>query len=170
MFRKNQKNQESRNARKMNHGNKFSGVKRVLRATRNEIAADTLAFAAGMGSAAIMHNTVCGVVNGAARGYYDAAGVTLTVRKHRWSKPAVINSKALNHKVYSATPQGWWFDPTTCKKMTDTVATVSVVCGAVAGTTTRGIIKDALNFHTENTETWDSEESWDPYYEETTEE
>ena len=164
MFRKNQKNQESRNARKM-HGNGFAAVKKVARGVRNEIAADTMAFAAGMGSAAIMHNTVCGVVNGAARGYYDAAGVTLTVRKHRWSKPAVINSKALNHKVYSATPQGWWFDPTTCKKVTDVVATTSVICGAVAGTATRGIVKDALNFHESNQ---GFEESWDSYYEEET--
>ena len=152
----------------MNHGNKFSGVKRVLRATRNEIAADTLAFAAGMGSAAIMHNTVCGVVNGAARGYYDAAGVQLAVKKHRWSKEVNINSKALTGKVHSARiiDGGWWFNPATCKKVTDTVATTSVICGAVAGGATRGIIKDVLS---KGEETWDSDESWDSYPEETEE-
>lgn len=150
------------------NGNKLDGVKRVFRATRNEIAADTLAFAAGMGSAAILHNTVCGVVNGAARGYYDAAGVQLAVKKHRWSKAVTINSKALGgQKVHSVriVDKGWWFDPTTCKKMTDAVATASVICGAVAGGATRGIIKDALN---KDTETWDSEESWDSYSEEET--
>ena len=164
MFRKNQKEERrnARNARKMN-GTALTNVKRVLRAARNEIAADTLAMAAGMGSAAILHNTVCGVVNGAAAGYYDATGVTLEVKKHRWSKPVTVNSKALKTKVYSATPQGWWFDPGTCKKMTDTVATVSVVAGAVAGGATRGIVKDALNFHEESR---GFEESWDSYYEE----
>lgn len=166
MFRKNNNTAERRNARKMrNGGNLSASVKKVARCIGNEVAADTLAFAAGMGSAAILHNTVCGVVNGAAAGYYDATGVTLEVKKHRWSKPVIVNSKALKTKVYSATPQGWWFDPGTCKKMTDTVATVSVVAGAVAGGATRGIVKDALNYHTEK-ESWDSEESWNSYYEE----
>lgn len=164
MFRRNQK--EERNARRMN-GNTLTTLKKVARGVRNEVAADTLAFAAGMGSAAILHNTVCGVVNGAAAGYYDATGVTLEVKKHRWSKPVIVNSKALKTKVYSATPQGWWFDPGTCKKMTDTVATVSVVAGAVAGGATRGIVKDALNYHTESQ---GFEESWDSDYEETAEE
>ena len=163
--RKNSK--ENKNARKMRNGNTVATLKKVVRATRNEIAADTLAMAAGMGSAAIMNNSICGIVNGAAKGYYDAAGVELVVKKHRWSTPQRVNSKALGRKkVYSAKPQGWWFDPTTCRKMTDTVATVSVVCGAVAGTATRGIVKDALNYH----ESQDSEESWDSYYEEETEE
>lgn len=153
---------ESKNARKMN-GNLMASVKRVARGVRNEVAADTLAFAAGMGSAAILHNSICGIVNGAAKGYYDQAGVELVVRKHRWSKPERINSKALRTKVYSAEAQGWWFDPQTCKKMTDTVATVSVVAGTVAGTATRGIVKDALNYHTESQ---DFEESWNSYYEE----
>lgn len=165
MFRKNQK--EERNARKMHNGNIMETTKKVLRAVRNEVAADTLGFAAGMGSAAVMNNSICGIINGAAKGYYDRSGVTLVVRKHRWSKPVIINSKALNRKVYSAQAQGWWFDKATCRKMTDAVATASVVCGAVAGGATRGIVKDALNYHAE---TWDSEESWDPYYEETTEE
>lgn len=156
------KNSESKNARRMN-GNTLTTLKKVARGVRNEVAADTLAFAAGMGSAAILHNTVCGVVNGAAAGYYDSTGVTLEVKKHRWSKPVIVNSKALKTKVYSATPQGWWFDPGTCKKMTDTVATVSVVAGAVAGGATRGIVKDALNFHEESR---GFEESWDSYYEE----
>lgn len=170
MFRKNQKEERrnARNARKMHNGNALATLKKVARATRNEIAADTLAMAAGMGSASILHNSVCGIINGAAKGYYDAAGVELVVKKHRWSTPQRVNSKALNRKVYSAQPQGWWFDPTTCKKMTDTVATVSVVAGAVAGTATRGIVKDALNFHTESHQ--DSEESWDSYYEEEVEE
>ena len=168
MFRKNQK--EERNARKMHNGNALATLKKVASGVRNEIAADTLAFAAGMGSAAILNNSVCGIVNGAASAYYNAAGVELVVKKHRWSTPQRVNSKALNHKVYSAKAQGWWFDQATCQKLTDVVATTSVVAGAVAGTATRGIVKDALNFHTENTETWDSEESWDPYYEETTEE
>ena len=170
MFRKNQREErkESRNARKM-HGNKLNGVKRVLRATRNEIAADTLAMAAGMGSAAVLHNTVCGVVNGAAKGYYDAAGVQLAVKRHRWSKETIVNSKALTGKVYSAkiVDKGWWFDQNTTRKLTNAVATTSVVAGAVAGTATRGIVKDALNYH----ESQDFEESWDSYYEEgTTEE
>ena len=117
-----------------------------------------------MGSAAILHNSVCGIVNGAAKGYYDQAGVELVVRKHRWSKPERINSKALRTKVYSAEAQGWWFNPTTCKKMTDAVATASVVCGAVTGTATRGIVKDALNFHESQSQGF--EESWDSYYEE----
>ena len=156
------KNSESKNARRIN-GKSLTTLKKVARGVRNEVAADTLAFAAGMGSAAILHNTVCGVVNGAAAGYYDATGVTLEVKKHRWSKPVIVNSKALKTKVYSATPQGWWFDPGTCKKMTDTVATVSVVAGAVAGGATRGIVKDALNFHEESR---GFEESWDSYYEE----
>lgn len=167
MLRRERKNTESKNARKMHNGTALTNVKRVLRAARNEVAADTLGFAAGMGSAAILHNTVCGVVNGAAAGYYDATGVTLEVKKHRWSKPVIVNSKALKTKVYSATPQGWWFDPGTCKKMTDTVATVSVVAGAVAGGATRGIVKDALNYHTESQ---GFEESWDSDYEETAEE
>lgn len=168
MFRKNQKNQESRNARKMNR-NIVATTKRVAKAVRNEVAADTLGFAAGMGSAAILHNTVCGVVNGAARGYYDAAGVQLAVKKHRWSKEVNINSKALTGKVHSVriVDKGWWFDQATTQKMTDAVATASVVCGAVAGGATRGIVKDALN---KETETWDSEESWDSYSEETAEE
>lgn len=167
MFRKNQKEERrnARNARKMN-GTALTNVKRVLRAARNEIAADTLAMAAGMGSAAIMNNSICGIINGAAKGYYEKAGVDLVVKKHRWSTPQRVNSKALNRKVYSATPQGWWFDQATCRKMTDTVATVSVVCGAVAGGATRGIVKDALNYH----ESQDSSESWDSYYEEETEE
>ena len=165
MFRKNQKNnEEGRNARRM-HGNGFATVKKVARAVKNEVAADTMAFAAGMGSAAIINSSVCGIVNGAAKGYYDAAGVELVVKKHRWSAPQRINSKALNHKVYSARAEGWWFNPATCKKVTDVVATTSVICGAVAGTATRGIIKDALN-----KETWDSEESWDSYPDETAEE
>ena len=164
MFRK---NNESKNARRMN-GHKLETVKKVVRAAKNEIAADTLAMAAGMGSAAVINNAVCGVVNGAARGYYDAAGVELVVKKHRWSAPQRINSKELGRKkVYSAQAQGWWFNPTTCKKMTDVVATTSVICGAVAGGATRGIVKDALNYHTEK-ESWDSEESWDSYYEEET--
>ena len=149
------------------HGNIMGTTKKVLRAVKNEVAADTLGFAAGMGSAAILHNSVCGIVNGAAKGYYDQAGVELVVRKHRWSKPERINSKALRTKVYSAEAQGWWFDSATTKKMTDTVATVSVVAGAVAGTATRGIVKDALNYHVEIR---DSEESWDSYYEEEAEE
>ena len=158
--RKNSK--EKRNCRKMN-GSAIVTAKRIAKAVKNEVAADTLGFAAGMGSAAILHNSVCGIVNGAAKGYYDQAGVELVVRKHRWSKPERINSKALRTKVYSAEAQGWWFDPATCKKMTDAVATASVVCGAVAGTATRGIVKDALNYHTESK---DFEESWDSYYEE----
>ena len=150
------------------NGHKLETVKKVVRAAKNEIAADTLAMAAGMGSAAVINNAVCGVVNGAARGYYDAAGVELVVKKHRWSAPQRINSKELGRKkVYSAQAQGWWFNPTTCKKMTDVVATTSVICGAVAGGATRGIVKDALNYHTEK-ESWDSEESWDSYYEEET--
>lgn len=168
MFRR-ERNQESKNARKMHNGSGSlaTSVKKVVRGVRNEIAADTLAFAAGMGSAAVMQNSICGIINGAAKGYYDAAGVELVVKKHRWSTPQRINSKALNRKVYSAQAQGWWFDPTTCKKMTDTVATVSVVAGAVAGGATRGIVKDALNFHTESHQ--DSSESWwDSYYEEET--
>ena len=166
MLRRERKNTESknaRNARKMHNGNTVATLKKVVRGVRNEIAADTLAFAAGMGSAAVLNNAVCGIVNGAAKGYYDQAGVELVVRKHRWSKPERINSKALRTKVYSAEAQGWWFDPATCKKMTDAVATASVVCGAVAGTATRGIVKDALNYHTESK---DFEESWDSYYEE----
>lgn len=147
------------------NGTALTNVKRVLRAARNEVAADTLAFAAGMGSAAVLNNSVCGIVNGAAKGYYEKAGVELVVKKHRWSAPQRINSKALNRKVYSAQAQGWWFDPTTCKKMTDTVATVSVVAGAVAGGATRGIVKDALNYHAESQ---GFEESWDSYYEEET--
>ena len=164
MFRKNQKEERrnARNARKMN-GTALTNVKRVLRAARNEIAADTLAMAAGMGSAAIMNNSICGIINGAAKGYYEKAGVDLVVKKHRWSTPQRVNSKALNHKVYSAKPEGWWFNQETTKKMTDTVATVSVVCGAVAGTATRGIVKDALNYHAESQ---GFEESWDSYYEE----
>ena len=160
------KNNESKNARKMN-GNALLTVKKVVKAVRNEVAADTLGFAAGMGSAAIIHNSVCGIVNGAAKGYYDAAGVELVVKKHRWSKPERINSKALRTKVYSAKAEGWWFNPETTKKMTDVVATTSVVCGAVAGGTTRGIIKAALS---QMDETWDSDESWDscPYCEEET--
>ena len=146
------------------NGNTLTTLKKVARGVRNEVAADTLAFAAGMGSAAILHNTVCGVVNGAAARYYDATGVTLEVKKHRWSKPVIVNSKALKTKVYSATPQGWWFDQATTKKMTDVVATTSVIAGAVAGTATRGIVKDALNYH----ESQDSSESWDSYYEEET--
>lgn len=170
MFKKNQKNSESKNARKMNNGNLMGSMKKVVRAAKTEIAADTLGFAAGMGSAAIINSSVCGIVNGAARGYYDAAGVQLAVKKHRWSKAVTINSKALGgQKVHSVriVDKGWWFDPTTCKKMTDAVATASVVCGAVAGGATRGIIKDALN---KDTESWDSEESWDSYPEETAEE
>lgn len=165
MFRKNQKEERrnARNARKMN-GNALATLKKVASGVRNEIAADTLAFAAGMGSAAIINSSVCGIVNGAARGYYDAAGVELVVKKHRWSTPQRVNSKALGRKkVYSAQPQGWWFNPTTTKKMTDAVATASVICGAVAGTTTRGIVKDALNYHESQQ---DSSESWDSYYEE----
>ena len=154
--------EENRNARKMN-GSGFATVKKVARAVRNEVAADTLAFAAGMGSAAVLHNTVCGVVNGAARGYYEAAGVELVVKKHRWSKPETVNSKALRTKVYSAEAKGWWFDQATTQKITNVVATTSVAAGVVAGSATRGIIKDALN-----KETWDSEESWDSYYEEDT--
>lgn len=163
MFRRNQK--EERNARKMrNGGSAMETAKRVIRATRNEIAADTMAFAAGMGSAAVLNNSICGIINGAAKGYYDAAGVELVVKKHRWSTPQRVNSKALGRKkVYSAQPQGWWFNPTTTKKMTDAVATASVICGAVAGTTTRGIVKDALNYHESQQ---DSSESWDSYYEE----
>ena len=172
MFRKNdQERKNARNARKMRNGNLATSVKKVVRCIGNEVAADTLAFAAGMGSAAIINSSVCGIVNGAARGYYDAAGVQLAVKKHRWSKEISVNSKALaGQKVHSAriVDNGWWFNPTTCKKVTDVVATTSVVAGAVAGTATRGIVKDALNYHAE---TWDSEESWDSYYEEgTTEE
>ena len=164
--RKNSK--ENKNARRMNGGSAMVTVKRVARAVRNEIAADTLAFAAGMGSAAVLHNSVCGIVNGAARGYYDAAGVQLAVKKHRWSKEVVVNSKGLTFKPKTArvVDKGWWFNPTTCKKMTDVVATTSVICGAVAGTATRGIVKDALNYH----ESQGSDESWDSYYEEETEE
>lgn len=167
MLRRERKNTESKNARRMN-GTVLTNAKRVLCAVRNEIAADTLAMAAGMGSAAVLHNSVCGIVNGAAAAYYDKAGVELVVKKHRWSTPQRVNSKALNRKVYSAKAEGWWFNSDTTKKMTDTVATVSVVAGAVAGTATRGIVKDALNFHTESHQ--DSEESWDSYYEEETEE
>ena len=159
MFRKN--NEEKRNMRKMN-GSIMTSAKKVAKAVKNEVAADTLGFAAGMGSAAILHNSVCGIVNGAAKGYYDQAGVTLVVRKHRWSKPEIINSKALKGKVYSAQAKGWWFDQATTKKMTDVVATTSVIAGTVAGTATRGIVKDALNYH----ESQDFEESWDSYYEE----
>lgn len=166
MFKKVER-KESKNARKMHNGNAIVTVKKVARGVRNEVAADMLALTAAMGSGAILHNSICGIINDAAKGYYDRAGVTLTVRKHRWSKPAVINSKALNRKVYSAQAHGWWFDQATCKKMTDAVAAASAVCGAVAGGATRGIVKDALNYHTENQ---DSEESWDSYYEETTEE
>ena len=165
MLRRERKNTESKNARKMHNGTALTNVKRVLRAARNEVAADTLGFAAGMGSAAILHNSVCGIVNGAAKGYYDQAGVELVVRKHRWSKPERINSKALRTKVYSAEAQGWWFNPTTCKKVTDVVATTSVIAGTVTGTATRGIVKDALNYHAESQ---DSSESWDSYYEEET--
>lgn len=164
MFR----NRESKNARRMRTGNLATSVKKVVRGVRNEIAADTLAFAAGMGSAAIINSSVCGIVNGAARGYYDAAGVQLAVKKHRWSKEISVNSKALGgQKVHSAkiVDKGWWFNPTTCKKVTDVVATTSVVAGAVAGTATRGIVKDALNFHESNQ---GFEESWDSYYEEET--
>lgn len=162
----NKKNTEerrnARNARKMN-GNALATLKKVARATRNEIAADTLAMAAGMGSAAVLHNSICGIVNGAAKGYYDAAGVDLVVKKHRWSKPVIVNSKALKGKVYSVQAKGWWFDQATTKKMTDVVATTSVIAGTVAGTATRGIVKDALNYHTESQ---GFEESWDSYYEE----
>ena len=147
----------------MHTGSALTTVKKVARAVKTEIAADTLAFAAGMGSAAVLHNSVCGIVNGAAAAYYDKAGVDLVVKKHRWSKAERINSKALNRKVYSAQAQGWWFDQATCQKLTDVVATTSVVAGAVAGTATRGIVKDALNFHTESK---NSSESWDSYYEE----
>ena len=164
MLRRERKNTESKNARRMS-GTALTNVKRVLRAARNEIAADTLAMAAGMGSAAVMNSSICGIVNGAAKGYYDKAGVELVVRKHRWSKPERINSKALRTKVYSAEAQGWWFNPTTCKKVTDVVATTSVIAGTVAGTATRGIVKDALNYHAESQ---DSSESWDSYYEEET--
>ena len=152
----------------MHSGNTIATLKKVARGVKNEIAADTLAFAAGMGSATVLHNSVCGIVNGAAAAYYDKAGVDLVVKKHRWSKAERINSKALNRKVYSAQAQGWWFDQATCQKLTDVVATTSVVAGAVAGTATRGIVKDALNYHAESQ---NSEESWDSYYEEgTTEE
>ena len=151
MLRRERKNTESKNARRMS-GTALTNVKRVLRAARNEIAADTLAMAAGMGSAAVMNSSICGIVNGAAKGYYDKAGVELVVRKHRWSKPERINSKALRTKVYSAEAQGWWFNP-------------SVIAGTVAGTATRGIVKDALNYHAESQ---DSSESWDSYYEEET--
>ena len=150
----------------MHNGNVLTSVKKVAKAVRNEVAADTLAMAAGMGSAAVLNSSICGIINGAAKGYYDAAGVELVVKKHRWSAPQRINSKALNRKVYSAQAQGWWFDPTSCKKMTDVVATTSVICGAVAGGATRGIVKDALNFH--ESQSQDSEESWDSYYEEET--
>ena len=164
MFNKNKKNEEKRNARRMHNNSIMTTVKRVARTVRNEVAADTLAMAAGMGSAAILNNSICGIVNGAAAAYYDKAGVDLVVKKHRWSKAERINSKALNRKVYSAKAEGWWFDKATCRKMTDTVATVSVVCGAVAGGATRGIVKDALNFH--ESQSQDSSESWDSYYEE----
>ena len=150
----------------MHNGNVLTSVKKVAKAVRNEVAADTLAMAAGMGSAAVLNNSICGIINGAAKGYYDAAGVELVVKKHRWSAPQRINSKALNRKVYSAKAEGWWFDQATCKKMTDVVATTSVICGAVAGGTTRGIVKDALNFH--ESQSQDSSESWDSYYEEDT--
>lgn len=168
MLRRERKNTESKNARRMN-GTVLTNAKRVLCAVRNEVAADTLAFAAGMGSAAIVNSSVCGIVNGAARGYYDAAGVQLAVKKHRWSKEVVVNSKGLTFKPKTArvVDKGWWFNPSTCKKMTDVVATTSVICGAVAGTAARGIVKDALNYHAEK-ESWDSEESWDSYYEEGT--
>ena len=149
------------------NGSIMTSAKKVAKAVKNEVAADTLGFAAGMGSAAILHNSVCSIVNGAAAAYYNKAGVDLVVKKHRWSKAEHINSKALNRKVYSAQAQGWWFDQATCQKLTDVVATTSVVAGAVAGTATRGIVKDALNFHTESK---NSSESWDSYYEETTEE
>ena len=164
MFRKNQKEERrnARNARKMN-GNALATLKKVASGVRNEIAADTLAFAAGMGSAAIINSSVCGIVNGAAAAYYDKAGVELVVKKHRWSTPQRINSKALNRKVYSAKAEGWWFDQATCQKLTNAVATTSVVCGAIAGGATRGIVKDALNYHTESQ---GFEESWDSYYEE----
>ena len=170
MFRKNnERKNNARNARKMRNGGNFvASLKRVARATRNEIAADTLAMAAGMGSAAVLNNSICGIVNGAAKGYYDAAGVTLAVKKHRWSKEILVNSKELTFKPKSArlADKGWWFNPTTCKKMTDVVATTSVICGAVAGGTTRGIVKDALKFH----ESQGFEESWDSDYEEEAEE
>ena len=165
MFKR-ESNKERRNCRKMHNGNVLTSVKKVAKAVRNEVAADTLAMAAGMGSAAVLNSSICGIINGAAKGYYDAAGVELVVKKHRWSAPQRINSKALNRKVYSAQAQGWWFDPTSCKKMTDVVATTSVICGAVAGGATRGIVKDALNFH--ESQSQDSEESWDSYYEEET--
>lgn len=166
---RNEERRNARKARKMN-GNLATSVKKVVRCIGNEVAADTLAFAAGMGSAAIINSSVCGIVNGAARGYYDAAGVQLAVKKHRWSKEISVNSKALaGQKVHSAriVDNGWWFNPATCKKVTDVVATTSVVAGAVAGGAARGIVKDALNFHTEK-ESWDSEESWDYYSEEET--
>lgn len=167
MFRKNnERKNNARNARKMRNGGNFvASVKRVALATRNEIAADTLAMAAGMGSAAVLNNSICGIVNGAAKGYYDAAGVTLAVKKHRWSKEILVNSKELTFKPKSArlADKGWWFNPTTCKKVTDVVATTSVVAGAVAGTATRGIVKDALIYHAESQ---GFEESWDSYYEE----
>lgn len=155
------KNNEKRNARRMHNGSVMETTKKVVRAAKNEIAADMLALTAAMGSAAILHNSVCGIIDDAAKGYYAKAGVDLVVKKHRWSTPKHINSKELGRqKVYSAQAQGWWFDQTTCRKMTDGVAIASAVCGAVAGGATRGIVKDALKFHQ------DSEESWDSYYEE----
>ena len=164
MFKR-ESNKERRNCRKMHNGNVLTTAKKVARAVKTEIAADTMGFAVGMGSAAVLHNSVCGIVNGAAAAYYDAAGVQLAVKKHRWSKEISVNSKALGgQKVHSAkiVDKGWWFNSATTKKMTDVVATTSVVCGAVAGTATRSIIRDALNYH----ESQDFEESWDSYYEE----
>ena len=162
MLRRERKNTESKNARRM-HGNIMGTTKKVVRTVKTEIAADMLALTAAMGSAAILNNSICGIINDAAKGYYDKRGITLAVKKHSWSKETLINSKELKFKPKSVrvADKGWWFDQTTCRKMTDGVAIASAVCGAVAGTATRGIVKDALKFHQ------DSEESWDscPYYE-----
>ena len=111
MFKRNSESKNARRARKMHNNSIMTTAKRVVRAAKNEIAADTLAMAAGMGSAAILNNAVCGIVNGAAAAYYDTAGVELVVKKHRWSTPQRVNSKVLGRKkVYSAQPQGWWFN------------------------------------------------------------
>ena len=164
MLRRERKNTESKNARRM-HGNIMGTTKKVVRTVKTEIAADMLALTAAMGSAAILNNSICGIINDAAKGYYDKRGITLAVKKHSWSKETLINSKELKFKPKSVrvADKGWWFDQTTCRKMTDGVAIASAVCGAVAGSATRGIVKDALNYHAESQ---GFEESWDSYYEE----
>ena len=147
---------ENKKARKLNKGSNLAiknlggSIKHAAKNIGTEIAADvagvTMMCAGSTAVASITSAALCGGVTG----YYSAKGVPVEVKKHRWSKGQMMNSKELDtkKKYHSIELRDWWNRPENEKKVDaicNGIAVTSVAGGAAAGLATRKLVKTGLN-------------------------